>query len=830
MRTLKKTLCLVLALAMMVGLCAVGASAVTVDDYKDKDQIPNMEAFATLTAIGVFQGDDKGNVNPTASLTRAEGATVITKMHATSGAGTSSFTDMATAAWAQPAVAYCETNGIINGYGDGTFGPSDPLSTVAFAKMCVCALGYDAVAEGMTGPQWEINTIKLVNKLDLAYGIANPDWSGACPRWVAAQLAFNTLRCTMVEYEGGMTVSTSDGTVVEVGAKSKEMENGSYSYMTYWDDGYMQFCENFFPNLKVDWANDKFGMPTNYWYMGNNRKDNVRTTAKTIVSALAGDVFATYDTNMIVTGKTLFTDSKANKTIPLTVIVNGVETETVYANRLDTNPVLAKYAGSTVYLIDTSLEGDNSANGYGVADTLIVKKPFLAKVTKVTEATATKDRFATLKIYNSATGTNYDYTTKNFAKNDWLLVYPAADTITATTPILEATLADSVKGTLSKVAKSPFTGKTASLTIDGVAYNAAAAGLANLGPQAGQTVDCEVGLYALGTGLTAYLSNGYVLGVVPDAVAYGDYVFTLGKQENGSALGSSSWTIGYVDQSAKTIESVAYGVKTSADADAKLNSWATVAEVGSTVAITPATALNYGFSMAGLSSAKATLGTSGSTAIIADSKTVFVVRTATGFKSYTGLANVPNYDDTMDAYALVPDYTGAHAAAVYFDATGKTAKNTATAAIYMISSAYESVEKTSTTLYNWTAIVDGKVTTLQSKTTDLDGTAASGLFTPYYDGTYLAKLETALYYDTAYVTAGDAYAISVDGGDLTVNGTPYVLADGAVAYLYDAKDFMNPLKTGTPEEMLDGVSGGKATLCKVSATNDRIKTIYFIVG
>jgi len=194
MRTLKKTLCLVLALAMMVGLCAVGASAVTVDDYKDKDQIPNMEAFATLTAIGVFQGDDKGNVNPNAALTRAEGATLAAKMHATSGYGTSTFTDMGAAAWAQGAVAFCEANGIINGYGDGRFGPADPLTTVAFAKICLTSLGYDAAREGLTGNQWEINTIKLVNALNLADGIGNPDWNANIPRWQAAQFCYNTLR------------------------------------------------------------------------------------------------------------------------------------------------------------------------------------------------------------------------------------------------------------------------------------------------------------------------------------------------------------------------------------------------------------------------------------------------------------------------------------------------------------------------------------------------------------------------------------------------------------------------------------------------------------
>ena len=99
MRTLKKTLCLVLVLAMMVGLCAVGASAVKLADYPDKDSIKNTEAVALLSALGILEGDERG-FRPNDTLTRAEGAAILTRLHNTNGIGTSSYTDMASAAWA----------------------------------------------------------------------------------------------------------------------------------------------------------------------------------------------------------------------------------------------------------------------------------------------------------------------------------------------------------------------------------------------------------------------------------------------------------------------------------------------------------------------------------------------------------------------------------------------------------------------------------------------------------------------------------------------------------------------------------------------------------
>ena len=60
MRTLKKTLCVILCLAMMVGLCAIGANAITFDDYKDKEKIKYENAVTLLTALKVLEGDEKG--------------------------------------------------------------------------------------------------------------------------------------------------------------------------------------------------------------------------------------------------------------------------------------------------------------------------------------------------------------------------------------------------------------------------------------------------------------------------------------------------------------------------------------------------------------------------------------------------------------------------------------------------------------------------------------------------------------------------------------------------------------------------------------------------
>ena len=515
MRTLKKTLCLVLALAMMVGLCAVGASAITVDDYKDKDQIPNMEAMATLTSIGVFQGDDTGNLRPNDALNRAEGATLQAKMHATSGSGVSSFTDMGAYAWAQPAVAFCEANGIIAGRGDGTFGPADSLSTVAFAKMCVTAIGFDAEKEGLVGPQWEINTIKLVNALNLADGVANPDWNGPIPRWQAGQFCYNTLKATMVDYNNGLnfTVTTSDGTKVEVGTGASAVINNSYDYRNLLHDSKddsMEFVEMYFPTLKMktDVADNAFGFVNNVWYKGDNRVDNVLTAAKTIVKENASNTLKIYDTAInLVSPKTLYTDGNGLRTKSFNAVkVNGYAIDAdaagIKLDRLGATPCLGKYLGSTAYLLDTSAQ---SSDDYGIADTLIIKQPLLAKVTKITEATATADRFATLTVYDKEGGTaGQKFVTKDYAKGDWILIYPkytSADGAFAhgTLAVLESKLVENTAGTLSKLTNNAFVpGAYSALTIGGVSYNVGSK--AFCGPRDKEVAKAD---YTLNTGMTA---------------------------------------------------------------------------------------------------------------------------------------------------------------------------------------------------------------------------------------------------------------------------------------------------------------------------------------
>ena len=201
MRTLKKTLSLVLVVAMVLGLCVVGASAKNaVDDYKDADQIGDAyyEAVGVMTGIGVIKGMGDGILSPTGNYTRAQAAKIITYMLIGEKAAeslvctTAPFEDVAANHWAAGYIAFCVEQGIINGMSATTFEPEGQLTGFQWAKMLLCAVGFGAKGE-FVGSSWSLNTAKVAHSVGLFDGdLAGADHV-ALQRQQAILYAFNVL-------------------------------------------------------------------------------------------------------------------------------------------------------------------------------------------------------------------------------------------------------------------------------------------------------------------------------------------------------------------------------------------------------------------------------------------------------------------------------------------------------------------------------------------------------------------------------------------------------------------------------------------------------------
>ena len=214
MRTLKKTLSLVLVVAMVLGLCVVGASAKNaVDDYKDADKIGDAyyEAVGVMTGIGVIKGMGDGILSPTGNYTRAQAAKIITYMLIGEKAAeslvctTAPFEDVAANHWAAGYIAFCVEQGIINGMSATTFEPEGQLTGFQWAKMLLCAVGFGSQGE-FTGNSWSLNTAFVAHRV----GLFNGDLAGAdhvaLQRQQAMLYAFNVLtNVPQVAYAPGIT-------------------------------------------------------------------------------------------------------------------------------------------------------------------------------------------------------------------------------------------------------------------------------------------------------------------------------------------------------------------------------------------------------------------------------------------------------------------------------------------------------------------------------------------------------------------------------------------------------------------------------------------------
>lgn len=152
------------------------------------------EAVATLAELGIFKGDNAGNFNPDESISRAEAATVICRMLGVAEEAKQLtnvvFTDVPATHWAVGYVSKAAELGIIGGYGNGKFGPSDPVTYVQIVKMLVCATGYESFAMENGGwPQGYLSVamgLGLINEVPVSY-------NNAIPRSMVAILVYRAM-------------------------------------------------------------------------------------------------------------------------------------------------------------------------------------------------------------------------------------------------------------------------------------------------------------------------------------------------------------------------------------------------------------------------------------------------------------------------------------------------------------------------------------------------------------------------------------------------------------------------------------------------------------
>lgn len=138
-----------IALALIVCfLLPCGVSAYETEENFEKD-------IQTIKAIGIMQGNEKGEFMPDECITRAEFAKIVCVLSGwtldVTAYDETGFSDLDGKHWAYPYIYYTVSRGYMAGYKDGTFRPDECITGTEAAKVLIHLLGYEFKANDMGG-------------------------------------------------------------------------------------------------------------------------------------------------------------------------------------------------------------------------------------------------------------------------------------------------------------------------------------------------------------------------------------------------------------------------------------------------------------------------------------------------------------------------------------------------------------------------------------------------------------------------------------------------------------------------------------------------------
>lgn len=725
MRNLKRALSLALSSVMLLGMMVVGTSAAS---YPDVDSQDNLEAIEVLQMLGVMKGDEKGNFNPDAKVTRNEMAVIMTHLLNLNAGGTSPFKDVPT--WAQPYVAACYANGVTAGTSATTYGGSSNVTATEAALMVMKALGYFGY-QGEFGDNWSLAVVKQATKIGLFDGVSAAVTS-QITRSEAAQICLNALESTVtvVTQTGGGSVVTGDASINLTASYSyedvKSSKDKDYRGSVKGDE-VQQLCEKLYGDKlsKLSGQSDKFGRDAAKWTYGTK-------------SVVAADKAAlTYTAE--VDAKTLYKDLGLNANLA----ASNVNTYTDSAKATNTQGITkddtkATWGGNgatvEVYKTETA--------GVVTSVKVVVVNTYAGKIDSVNDKKT--DRTVTVEGEKA-------YKTDAFAEDD-VVVYTKADGEIQTMALAQ-------KAASGEVTRMVTTAGKASLTIGGTEYKLAQ----KFAVADSKTINVKNGEYDL------YVdANGYAVYAAETKAAEAQYAVVLDVKSNGWSSGNGTAKIVLADGTQAEVEFKSNEKVTAAIVK---NNNVLVAYTVKDGVYTFTKAMNDAPTSYKIEKGNATLGTN----LYADSKTVFIVRSGDKdsytYTSYTGIKNVPTIKDAKAT--VISDSTIAKLVYVTSGSESISDGN-----FIYVAGASETKGNDGEVFYTYNAVVDGKITTVDSSK------ALNGLYDSVtYDKN--GKITSSSEAKPGDKSGTASKVGDVSNGLVTLDTKKYSYADNVVVYEID---------------------------------------------
>ena len=153
------------------------------------------KAVDRLSNDGVIQGRGDGIFGPSDNTTRAEFCAFLARANnysETYTAVTLPFTDVKSGNWAESYISYCYSNGYVNGMSADTFSPSSNITCEQAVKMVVCASGVGDESLSNVGPKWYSGYLNVAKKYNLLDGV-EVEVSKPATRAFVAQVVYNSM-------------------------------------------------------------------------------------------------------------------------------------------------------------------------------------------------------------------------------------------------------------------------------------------------------------------------------------------------------------------------------------------------------------------------------------------------------------------------------------------------------------------------------------------------------------------------------------------------------------------------------------------------------------
>jgi len=207
MKNLKKTLAVVLAFAMVLSM---GFSAFAYTDVTAGTKVA--EAVSILSDLEIFEGFEDGTFKPNDTVTRAQMAAIICRTlgyedQAAASTGSTNFNDVPASHWASGYINVAEALQVVNGYGNGNFGPEDQVTYEQAIKMIVVALGYELDAQAKGG--WYTGYLSVAAREGITRN-SNGVVGTPAARGTVAVLVYNSLEVRLMDQEVWTPIGQED--------------------------------------------------------------------------------------------------------------------------------------------------------------------------------------------------------------------------------------------------------------------------------------------------------------------------------------------------------------------------------------------------------------------------------------------------------------------------------------------------------------------------------------------------------------------------------------------------------------------------------------------